>query len=277
MRDALIVNLFSVVPRNRAAALMGALARSPLSAWGTRLFVRAYGVDLSEAEHDLSAYPTLEALFTRRLRPGARPVDPHPDALVSPVDGRCAWVGRTTGGRFELAPGRWHSLPALLGEPVDGERDVAVLYLSPTDYHRVHVPREGEVVRWRYVPGTLWPVFPAAVRSLDELFGRNERVVAELRTDAGPLHVVLVGAFGVGRIEVAWSDLRTNTDHLAREETPSAPVPLARGADLGVFHLGSTVVLAAPTGAWRWQVQAGAPVRVGRALAHRPPALTDRG
>lgn len=277
MRDALIVNLLSLVPRNRAASWMGALARSGLSAWATRLFVRAYGVDLSEAEHTLDAYPTLEALFTRRLKPDARPIDDHPDALVSPVDGRCAWVGTTTGGQFELAPGRGHTLSRLLGEPVDGERDVAVLYLSPTDYHRVHVPREGEVVRWRYVPGTLWPVFPAAVASLDELFGRNERVVAEVTTAAGPLYVVLVGAFGVGRMEVAWSDLRTNTDHMAREEAPTPPVPLRRGDDLGVFHLGSTVVLVAPPGAWRWCVQPGEAVRVGRPLAHRPAALTDRG
>lgn len=276
MRDALIVNLLSLVPRNRAASWMGALARSPLSAWGTRLFARAYGVDLSEAEHDITAYPTLEALFTRRLKLGARPIDDHPDALVSPVDGRCAWVGTTTGGQFELAPGRQHSLSRLLGEPVDGERDVAVLYLSPTDYHRVHVPREGEVTRWRYVPGTLWPVFPAAVASLDELFSRNERVVAEVRTDAGPLYVVLVGAFGVGRIEVAWSELRTNTTHAPHEDAPSPPVQLRRGDDLGVFHLGSTVVLVAPPGAWRWSVGAGEAVRVGRPIARRAPTLTDR-
>lgn len=278
MKDTLIVSALSLVPRNRGARLMGSVARSPLSRWFTRAFVRAYAVDLSEAEGGLGDYPTLEALFTRRLRPGVRPIDAAPNALVSPVDGVCAVVGRTRDGRIDVAPGRSLSLSALVGEPVDGERDVAVLYLSPRNYHRVHVAREGLARSWRYLPGTLWPVFPAAVRTVRDLFSRNERFVVDVETDGGPLHVVMVGAFGVGRITVAVCDLVTNTGGRRSAADLDPPVVLLRGAELGTFHLGSTVVLAALPGRFTFTVRAGDEVRVGRAIgAVAPPAAVDQG
>jgi phosphatidylserine decarboxylase len=266
MRDALIVTALSLVPRTWTAWWMGAVARARLSRWVTRLFVTAYGVDMSEAEHGLDAYPTLDALFVRRLRAGARPVDDSPDALVSPVDAAVAWVGRTERGGFEVAPGRRLTVAALLGEDAPGEREVAVLYLSPKDYHRVHVPREGAVRRWRYVPGTLWPVFPAAVRQVEGLFARNERVVATLDCGGAELAVVMVGAFGVGRIEAVFTDLLSNTGAAARAEALAPPMPVTRGGDLGAFHLGSTVVLVAPAGAVRWEIRAGETVRLGRRI-----------
>ncbi|MEQ1508422.1 MAG: archaetidylserine decarboxylase [Myxococcota bacterium] len=279
MKDALIVSALSLVPRNRGARAMGQLARTPASRWLTRAFVRAYGVDLSEAEGALHDYPTLESLFTRRLRPGVRPVDPGPDALVSPVDGRCAVVGRTVNGAIEVAPGRLLRLAPLLdrdGEDL-GERDVCVLYLSPKDYHRVHVPREGLATAWRYVPGTLWPVFPAAVRRVTDLFSRNERVTVSIATDRGPLDVVLVGAFGVGRITVEVCDLVTNAGGARSDAALTPPVPVTRGAELGTFHLGSTVVLVAEPDRYRFTVAAGDVVRVGRTIARGQPLLTDAG
>ncbi len=267
MKDALIVTALSLVPRNRGARAVGWLARSRASRWLTRAFVAAYGVDLSEAEGELADYPTLESLFTRRLRDGLRPIDPDPDAVVSPVDGRCAAVGRTRDGRLEVAPGRALDLAALLGGPVDGERDVAVLYLSPTDYHRVHAPVDGLAVGWRYVPGTLWPVFPAAVRRIDGLFSRNERLAFALDTARGRVDAVLVGAFGVGRISSPLCPLVTNVGACGASGRIDPPIPVARGDELGTFHLGSTVVLACPPGAWTWCVQPGDRLLVGQALA----------
>lgn len=278
MKDALIVSVLSLTPRNAGARGVGRFARSRLSRLATRAFVAVYGVDLGEAEGTLADYPTLEDLFTRTLKPGARPVDDAPDALVSPVDGTCAVVGTTTDGRIEVAPGRPLDVRALLGEQIDDERDVAVLYLSPRDYHRVHVPREGLATRWRYVPGTLWPVFPAAVRRVHDLFSRNERFTVHIETGQGPLDVVLVGAFGVGRITTAVADLVTNEG--ARTPLTGAlepPRSLGRGAELGVFHLGSTVVLVAPVGRWHWTVTPGAQVRVGRTLGHTRTAPTSNG
>ncbi len=263
MKDALLVSLLSIAPRKTGARGMGWFARTKASSLLTRAFVAAYGVDLSEATGELSSYPTLEALFTRALRPEVRPIAPDSDALVSPVDGRCAFAGRSVRGRIEIAPGRHLDLAALIGRSFAGELDVAVLYLSPRDYHRVHVPREGMARSWNYKPGTLWPVFPAAVRRVDNLFARNERLVVHVTTDGGGLDVVLVGAFGVGRISLELADILTNTGGRATGEALEPPVSLARGALLGTFHLGSTVVLAAEPERWRWTVAAGDVVRYG--------------
>lgn len=270
MKDALIVSALSLVPRNRGARVMGHIARSGASRLLMRAFVRAYRVDLSEAEGEISDYPTLEALFTRRLKPGARPIDMSARAVVSPVDGCCAFSGRSVRGQIEVAPGRTLALSELLawgndaGLGESGELDVAVLYLSPTDYHRVHVPCDGIARSWRYVPGTLWPVFPAAVRRVDNLFARNERVVVEIETERGPLFVVLVGAFGVGRITLSVCDLVTNSG--GHNASGLLEAPVQRGADLGVFHLGSTVVLCSEPGRFSFDVRAGDRVRVGQRI-----------
>ncbi len=264
VKDALVVSLLSLTPRNHGARGMGWFARSPLSRWMTGLFVRMYGVNLAEAEGTLADYPTLEALFTRGLKPGARPIDPGADALVSPVDGRCAFVGPMVDGRIQVAPGKFLDVGRLVGRACEPS-DVAVLYLSPKDYHRIHCPREGVVRRWSYIPGTLWPVFPAAVRRVDDLFAKNERAVVCLETSEGPVDVVLVGAFGVGRITLEVCDLVTNTGGQARSGDIDAA--LGRGDQLGVFHLGSTVILVAPAGRWRWSVAVGDVVRLGRTIA----------
>lgn len=261
MRDALVIRLLSWLPRKAVARWMGALARTGLSRLGTRLFVRVYGVDLSEAAEPIEAYGSLEALFTRALRPGVRPIDPAPEALVSPADGHVAWVGASREGRIEVAPGREVSVEGLVGEAL-APQVALVIYLSPTDYHRVHVPREGRARRWRYLPGTLWPVFPAAVERIDGLFARNERLSICATTAAGELYTVLIGAFGVGRISCRLCDLQSNTG--APATVGEVEVPLERGEELGVFHLGSTVVLLAGQGAVQWEVRAGDRVRVGQ-------------
>lgn len=265
MKDGLIVSALSVLPRKRGARAMGGFARTGLSKLFVRAFVAAYGVDLSESAGTLADYPTLEAFFTRRLAEGVRPIDTDPTAMVSPCDAKAAAVGRTEDGRIEVAPGRTLDVAELLGRPLDGEMDVAVLYLSPTDYHRVHVPREGRLTRWSYTPGDLWPVFPAAVRKVDGLFEHNERMAVRIATDHGELDVVLVGAFGVGRIELSAGDVLAND--LGEAKAVDCDSPIERGADLGVFHLGSTVVLVSPPGAWTYRITPGDVVRVGRTIA----------
>jgi len=266
MKDAFIVTLLSLAPRKRGARTMGWIARTRASKRMVRWFVNTYGVDLSEATRSLADYETLEDLFVRKLKPGARPIDAEPHAIVSPVDGKVAFVGITKGGRVEIAPKRFLKVSDLLAEKVSGEHDAVVLYLSPKDYHRVHVPREGRVTSWKYVPGTLWPVFPAAVRRVKGLFERNERVCVTLDTEQGPLHAVLVGAFGVGRITLDFCDIVTNTGGRSKVQKLDSGPELQRGDGLGVFHLGSTVVLVAPPGKWKWSIQTGDVVRVGKAI-----------
>lgn len=264
MKDALIVSALSLLPRKTLAHGMGSFARTRASRALTRAFVKVYGVNLEEAQGDLDDYPSLEALFTRTLKEGARPVCPDADAIVSPVDGKVAAVGPTVDGAIEVAPGRTLDLADLLGTEDRSVWDVAVLYLSPTDYHRVHTPREAEAVDWSYLPGTLWPVFPAAVRKVDGLFARNERFRVGL--DLGRsrrMEVVLVGAFGVGRISVAVTDQLSNDGAPAAEGIVSPPRALERAEWLGTFHLGSTVIVAAPSGVLDFEVGVGDAVRMG--------------
>jgi phosphatidylserine decarboxylase len=290
VKDALIVSALSLLPRKPAARGMGAFARTGASRLLTRAFVAAYGVDLSEATGELSDYATLEDLFTRTLKPGARPICSDPEAIVSPVDGTVAAIGTTVRGRIEVAPGRSLDVAALLDEAVDGddvpEYDVAVLYLSPKDYHRVHVPREGLASRWSYLPGTLWPVFPAAVRTVDNLFSKNERVRITVDDPAGgpSVDVVLVGAFGVGRITVSVvDDLVTNDGAVPADagtlQALEPPVPVERGAWLGTFHLGSTVILATRGTVERgitWEAGPGSAVRFGERIGRMRPS-PDQG
>jgi phosphatidylserine decarboxylase len=242
-----------------------------------RGYVRLYGVDLSEAAEPLDAYQTFNGFFTRRLRPGARPIDRTPGAVVSPSDSRLSQLGAVPpDGRLEEVKGRGYDLEALLASAEDAglfRRGLhATLYLSPAMYHRVHSPVKGRVVRWRYVPGRLFPVNGAAVRSVPGLFARNERVVVFLETeDHGEVAVVLVGAANVGRIGLAFTELVTNSGDPAQVFVPPSPIPLARGAELGVFNLGSTVVLLVADGALAPAGSApGSLVRMGEALWRRP-------
>jgi phosphatidylserine decarboxylase len=144
----------------------------------------------------------------------------------------------------------------------------AVLYLCPTDYHRVHVPLESQISTWRYQPGTLWPVFPTATRKVEELFANNERLVFDLDTDFGRIGQVMVGAFGVGRMTTVLGPGATNdSGGFARSEARSTR--LERGAELGRFELGSTVILVGEPGRFEWIIQPGEPVRLGRPIARR--------
>ncbi|MCK6503739.1 archaetidylserine decarboxylase [Myxococcota bacterium] len=287
MKDALIVTALSVVPKNPVARLMGRTARLRLPGWLHRAvvgwFVRKYRVDLSECQGQLQDFPTLADLFVRPLRPGVRPIDPRPEVLVSPVDARVHTLGTVAGGRFAQADGIDASVAELVGPGgVDAAPDArryeggsyAILYLSPRDYHRVHTPRAGTVSWLRYLPGTLWPVFPAATRKVEGLFGRNERLVFRIDTDLGPILQVMVGAFGVGRMTTVVSDITTNTDGLPADRALTPAPSLDRCAELGRFELGSTVILLLEPGKVEWTVQPGDPVRLGRPIARVLPTRT---
>ena len=254
MDDGPLVSLLSQVPRG-LATWMGRIGRTP-SRWLARAFVYAYGVELGDAER--SSYPSLDAVFTRRLRPGARPIDLAP--VISPVDGRVAWCGPTD-GVLPLGP-----VPFAIADVVRAEvvvRSAVVLYLSPRDYHRVHAPFGGRLSGYRYVPGRRFPVFGAAVRRIPHLFARNERLVFQFDTPQGPAVIVLIGAFGVGRIR---------SPHLEVPDRASEgplEAEVVAGEEIGVFHLGSTVLLGLPVAA-PWCVSVGQTVRMGRALARSP-------
>lgn len=276
----LSLKLLGLYPKKAGSAAVGGLARTRLSrALREPLlgrFAAAYGVDLAEAEKPLAEYASFLDFFTRRLKPGLRPQDaPVPGGLNSPVDGALIASGRVEDGTLIQAKGLPYRLDELLaGDPLAPRfagGAWATLYLSPRDYHRIHVPCSGRVLAAGRVEGELWPVNEASTAFTPGLYVRNRRAywIAEgAGEDAGlDVAAVLVGATHVGGVVVdpRWLSGRAleNRGRLAVEGLPCAP-----GDDLGVFELGSTVVLLAggeKASAFAWSRPHG-PVRVGQRL-----------
>lgn len=262
MADPLLLRFLRFVPKNLVSRGFGWLASRTRPRWLARpymmWFARQFRIDLSEAELPVAEYDCLLALFTRRLKAGARPISDSPDTLVNPVDGRVGAYGRIKGERLFQAKGMEYTLEALLGssERADEFRDgaYATLYLSPKDYHRIHTPEAGGLVRTLYEPGTLWPVNPPAVRNVPRLFAVNERATSILKTPRGPIAVVMVGATNVGRIRLAYQDFTTNRPGQSAFDRPhDPPLPMGRGDHLATFELGSTVVLLVGSPGFTWE------------------------
>ncbi|MCB9741492.1 MAG: phosphatidylserine decarboxylase [Alphaproteobacteria bacterium] len=274
MKDALIVTLLSVVPKGLGSRLQGAVGRLGLSRHLIAWYARTYGVNTEEMVGRIEDYDSLQSFFVRALKPGARPIDEAPEALVSPCDARVYAFGTLTDdGELPEDAGIWFDVSQLIGgdERYRGG-GFAVLYLSPRDYHRVHHPREGQVVGLRYLPGQLWPVFDEATRRVPGLFAINERMAVFVDAEgAGRVAVVMVGAYGVGRMSLAWSELESNVGQPAAYEGYNPPLPAERGAELGRFNLGSTVILVTEPGVVRWELEVGQAVKVGQRIAKLGP------
>jgi phosphatidylserine decarboxylase len=236
-----------------------------------RAFARATGADLAEAELPLAAYRSLGDFFARRLRLGARPIDPDPAGIACPCDGVLASTGAIVRGGLVQAKGRDYELAELvaddaLARALDGG-SYATIYLAPRDYHRVHAPVAGRLVGADVVPGARWPVNPRIAARRDRLFARNERVV--MRLDGGPLGpfvVVMVAATGVGHVQLAAGvDSRTSGNRREHRRF-DLDVALTRGDELGMFRLGSTVVVVFERGAVTLSGRVGERVRFGERL-----------
>lgn len=272
-RATLYYAAFRWLPKSAFSRLMGWFASRRWPGWllrpVIRLYVWVYKIDLSEFALPIPAYRTFNEFFTRPVRPDRRPVADDPRLLVSPVDGTVIEAGAMTDGRLVQAKGMDYSLEALLGgDPA--WRDYAggafaTLYLSPRDYHRIHMPCAGRITRFCYLPGELWTVGPAGVRGVPNLFARNERLVTFIRAEFGEVAVVAVGATVVGKIRVVYHPIMSNMKNaVPRTETLPEPVYLPKGAELGRFELGSTVILLIRPGeAGLNPLKSGDPVRMG--------------
>ncbi len=215
-------------------------------------FARVYGIDVSEAEKPVGEYSGFDDFFTRRLRPGARPIDETEGRVVSPADGTVVECGLATMGKLIQAKGISFDLATLLGNEDEARRleggAYLITYLSPKDYHRVHSPVAGRVVGWHHIPGTLFSVGAETLRREPGLFIRNERLVTFIEMDVGgSCAVVMVAAVGVGHITVSYDqEIATHRPQFLRAAVRSrrydAPIPIRRGEELGVFHLGSTTI-----------------------------------
>ncbi|WP_345854745.1 archaetidylserine decarboxylase [Shewanella algae] len=255
--DKVKIALQYMLPKHLLSRLVGKLAAAEagkLTTWAIRWFIKQYKIDMSEAaQSEPEAYKSFNAFFTRALKDGVRPLHQDAEYIVHPVDGAVSQCGPIEDGRIFQAKGHHYSAPTLLGNQAkDAERfengDFATIYLAPKDYHRIHMPIKGTLSKMTYVPGELFSVNPLTARNVPGLFARNERVVAIFETEIGPLAMVLVGATIVASIETVWAGTVTppTGKRVFTWEYPTTgpdAITLEKGAEMGRFKLGSTVVM----------------------------------
>ncbi len=267
-----------LLPQHLLSRAVGKLAASE-TPWIKNAFIngfaRRYNIDMSEAANpDLTSYASFNAFFTRALRDGARPLDADANSIVCPADGAVSQAGQIESGRILQAKGQWYSTLELIGgdEALADQFEegaFATIYLSPRDYHRVHMPVGGKLRRTIYVPGDLFSVNQTTAENVPRLFARNERLVCIFDTACGPVAVILVGAMIVAAIETVWSGLEAPTGRRTLiDSIPAKAVELDKGAEMGRFRLGSTVVLLFGREAVKWSetLVTCAPVRMGQRI-----------
>jgi phosphatidylserine decarboxylase len=284
LSDALRTLPQYLLPQRRLTRLAYRLTRVRTSWFKNALihgFIRRFKIDLAEAlEPEPRAYPDFNAFFTRALKPSARPIATGDQVICCPVDGAISQIGMIQADALLQAKGQSFSLTALLGGSAERARPFqgggfVILYLSPRDYHRIHMPLAGRLREMVHVPGALFSVSPLTSRVVPGLFARNERVATLFDSSVGPMALVLVGAINVASIETVWAGVITPPLGAAIRCWRYPPhggdngaVALAKGAELGRFNMGSTVILLFGPAAVRWEptLQVETRVRLGQPL-----------
>jgi phosphatidylserine decarboxylase len=265
---SLFILLQRILPQHLLSRLAGGIADTRIS-WIKNplinLFVAVYGVDLDEAEFSgADHYGSFNEFFTRKLKPGRRPIA---GKVSSPADGTIAAIGKLEDDQILQAKGISYSLEVLLAESGAAtfrNGSYSTVYLSPRDYHRVHMPVAGTLLRTHYIPGRLFSVNPTTTEHLPNLFTDNERLVLGFETQAGPMCMVMVGAMIVAGIKTVWRDA-AYPPRLTGFEEFRIPKPFEQGAEIGQFHMGSTVILIFQE-PFDWKAAPGDHIRMGEAL-----------
>jgi phosphatidylserine decarboxylase len=283
--ERMVRSVWRMTPQRALSEVIGWGARRSLPV-GLRArllgsFARQYGIDVTEAEKALEDYGGLQEFFTRRLKPGARPIAAAADAVVSPSDGTVVEAGRVQDGLLIDAKDAGFTLSDLLADGDAARRleggAYLVTYLSPKDYHRVHSPVAGQVVAWHHVPGRLFPVNARSVVREPGLFSKNERLVSLIEGAAGLCAVVMVAAVGVGHMTASYDpEVATHQRGFSQggvtHKRFSSPVRVERGAELGVFCLGSTTIVVFEAGRVRLdEFSPGAATRMGQIMGRILP------
>jgi len=268
-----------LLPRHWLTAMVWRIARIRHTATKNFLiskFSSAFDVDLEEVKLEVpDDFPTFNDFFIRELADDARPVDDDVDAIVSPVDGTVSFAGAIHGDGIFQAKGIDYSLGDLLATDIEEAEhyingNFATIYLAPYNYHRVHAPVAGELVAARYVPGDLFSVNEATVSNVDGLFRRNERLIMHFRTDHGPAALIFVGALNVGSISTPWTgEIRPRKQGVVDAlDLSRHPTTVAKGALLGWFNMGSTVILLLPKGGCEWDddLEPGETLKMGEEI-----------
>lgn len=267
------------LPHHALSSLMSKLTHCQNPTW-KNLFIKTiagiYGVNMNEAKYqNLDHYASFNAFFTRELIDGARPIAEARDAIACPADGAISQAGAITNGRIFQAKGHEYTALELLGG--DQERakafengSFATIYLSPKDYHRLHMPLAGTLKEMVHIPGRLFSVNNTTVSAVPNLFARNERVACIFDTEAGPMALILVGAIFVSSVETLWHGVVTPPS-ISEPRTwhyQDKPPTLEKGAEMGRFNMGSTIIVlfGKDRTAWHPELQAGHAVRLGEAI-----------
>ena len=274
--DKLFIGFQYLVPQHLLSRLVGYLAETKIS-WLKNLliksFIKQYDVDMSLAlNSDYKSYENFNAFFTRPLKPDARPITSEPKALACPADGAISQLGDIVHGRIFQAKGQSFSAYEILGGDQatadlfqDGK--FATIYLSPKDYHRLHMPLAGKLISMTYIPGDLFSVNNTTADNVPSLFARNERAVCLFETEAGPMAMILVGAMIVAAIETVWAGQIAPANKAIKtvDYRNPAPVELDKGEEMGRFKLGSTVVLLFGKDQVEWaeELVHGSPTKMG--------------
>lgn len=283
--DSLKIALQYIMPKHFLSRLVGKFAAAEAGALTTafiKWFIKQYKIDMSEAaKSEPEDYHTFNAFFTRELKQGLRPINQQTNIMAHPVDGAVSQCGPIEAGNIFQAKGHSYTSQALLGgDKADAERfdggDFATIYLAPKDYHRIHMPIKGTLSKMTYVPGDLFSVNPLTAQNVPGLFARNERVVAIFETEIGPLAMVLVGATIVASIETVWAGTVTppgGKQVFSWDYPTTGPeaLTLEKGAEMGRFKLGSTVVMLFAQDAidtFADGVEPGETTRMGQAFAN---------
>ena len=275
--------LFMVMPHHAVSRVVYLLTRlrgpqvKPMIKW----FVERYGVDMSEAEEpEIGYYQTFNEFFTRPLRDGIRPIAPGDNTLACPCDGTVSQAGSIRAGAILQAKGRGYSLLELLGgdkvmaAPFANGR-FATIYLAPHQYHRLHMPLSGNLVRMLHIPGRLFSVADWTVAEIPRIFARNERLACLFETASGPMVMVLVGAINVSAIETVWTGqiVPPGAKKINEFDFSHTRKELVKGAEMGRFNMGSTcILLTTPRVEWLPHIQAGLGVKTGQLIGHFPKA-----
>lgn len=284
--DSLFVASQYVLPQHALSRTVGKLARSETPWLKNNLikaFSKRFGISLAEAEiEDINEFSSFNAFFTRALKADARPIDADNNSICSPADGAVSQCGKLQTDSVLQAKGSYYSATQLLGgdealaqEFTDG--NFATIYLSPKDYHRVHMPFTGTLRRMIYIPGKLFSVNNATANQVPDLFARNERAVCIFDTDAGPMAVILVGAMIVAAIETVFAgQLAPQTEQITDYQDQN--ITLKKGEELGRFLLGSTVILLYPKDAIAWEshLTAGQTLKMGTRIGSLKQAKHKR-
>ena len=281
LKQHLFIAFQYLLPQHLLSRIVGKIAASEIY-WVKNLFItsfiKKFNINMQEAKlKNADDFVSFNDFFTRELEDGARPINHNANTIVSPADGAISQIGDIKDGRVFQAKGQDYSLLELLGgdktlnnEFIDGK--FTTIYLSPKDYHRVHMPISGKLRKMIYVPGDLFSVNQTTAENVPRLFSRNERLVAIFDTEHGPMAMVLVGAMIVAAIEPVWAGRITppKRERKVTEYTNPQPIELQQGAEMGRFLLGSTVVLCFAKNQINWinELSAESPLKVGETIAN---------